>query len=352
MSGAFWSRVRCAGVFVSAGMCGCVRLHAPEPFELGRVPIPVAEYAGVSAEASAEISAEPAAELDTTRASVAGADLAAEAAADVDSTADADDASHHDWTRVRVCSPTDAVRGICVLMPGILGSHSSPTCENRLRGDGWHVVVVAPPLVSAVLRELRAEDAQVDLAERGARVGRAVDSVVARAAEMARDRVAALRTSDAALADKPVIFVGESLGALLGVGVVATGRVECDAAIFVAGGGSLLDVAAESSIRRFLFGDLPIDDPEFRRGFVAASRFDSLAAAGRLRGCPVVCVTAAIDIIVPTPSQEALWMALGQPPRYRFDGGHLELFLFAEWNILPAVREVASRATASLPSAP
>jgi len=55
---------------------------------------------------------------------------------------------------------------------------------------------------------------------------------------------------------------------------------------------------------------------------------------------------------VPTPSQEALWMALGQPPRYRFDGGHLELFLFAEWNILPAVREVASRATASLPSAP
>jgi hypothetical protein len=133
---------------------------------------------------------------------------------------------------------------------------------------------------------------------------------------------------------------------------VATGRVECDAAIFVAGGGSLLDVAAESSIRRFLFGDLPIDDPEFRRGFVAASRFDSLAAAGRLRGCPVVCVTAAIDIIVPTPSQEALWMALGQPPRYRFDGGHLELFLFAEWNILPAVREVASRATASLPSAP
>ena len=327
MSGAFWSRVRCAGVFVSAGMCGCVRLHAPEPFELGRVPIPVAEYAGVFAEASAEISAEPAAELDTTRASVAGADLAAEAAADVDSTADADDASHHDWTRVRVCSPTDAVRGICVLMPGILGSHSSPTCENRLRGDGWHVVVVAPPLVSAVLRELRAEDAQVDLAERGARVGRAVDSVVARAAEMARDRVAALRTSDAALADKPVIFVGESLGALL-------------------------DVAAESSIRRFLFGDLPIDDPEFRRGFVAASRFDSLAAAGRLRGCPVVCVTAAIDIIVPTPSQEALWMALGQPPRYRFDGGHLELFLFAEWNILPAVREVASRATASLPSAP
>jgi hypothetical protein len=308
-------------------MCGCVRLHAPEPFELGRVPIPVAESAGVFAEASAEISAESAAELDTTRASVAGADLAAEAAADVDSTTDADDASRDDWTRVRVCSPTDAVRGICVLMPGILGSHSSPTCENRLRGDGWHVVVVAPPLVSAVLRELRAEDAQVDLAERGARVGRAVDSVVARAAEMARDRVAALRTSDAALADKPVIFVGESLGALL-------------------------DVAAESSIRRFLFGDLPIDDPEFRRGFVAASRFDSLAAAGRLRGCPVVCVTAAIDIIVPTPSQEALWMALGQPPRYRFDGGHLELFLFAEWNILPAVREVASRATASLPSAP
>lgn len=68
------------------------------------------------------------------------------------------------------------------------------------------------------------------------------------------------------------------------------------------------------------------------------------APAARLRDGPIVCVTAEIDRIVPAESQEALWRALGEPPRYRFDGGHLELFLFARWNILPVVREVATKA--------
>jgi len=57
-------------------------------------------------------------------------------------------------------------------------------------------------------------------------------------------------------------------------------------------------------------------------------------------------------MIVPVQAQEALWSALGEPPRYRFDGGHLELFVFAELNILPAIRAVAARAGAALPSSP
>ena len=75
-------------------------------------------------------------------------------------------------------------------------------------------------------------------------------------------------------------------------------------------------------------------------------------AAARLRDGPIVCVAAEIDRIVPAESQEALWRALGEPPRFRFDGGHLELFVFAEWNILPAIRDMAARAGAALPSVP
>lgn len=246
-----------------------------------------------------------------------------------------------------------AGKGICVLLPGILGSHSSPTCEHGLCDDGWDVVVVEPKLVSSVLTELKVEVKVDDGGGRyrqGERVGRAVDGVIEAAAAAAGRAVLVLTAVDERLRDRPVIVVGESLGALMGVGVVRTGFVPCDAAVFVAGGGSLLDVAERSSLRRILFGDLPIDDPDFRAGFAAGSRLDSLAAAGGLRGCPVVCVTAAIDLIVPTDTQEALWTALGEPPRYRFDGGHLELFTFAEWNILPAVRAVA--AVTALPSAP
>ena len=300
---------------------GCVRLHAPERLELGTQPMPLRD-----------------ARVEDGRR---------------DGTAD--------WVRVRRVREGRAARGVCVLLPGILGSYSAPTSENRLLGDGWDVVVVAPPLVSSVLGELRAgegEPLQDDtrhpesLELQGVRVGRAVDAVIARTAEAARGEISALRAADPALGGKPVLVVGESLGALIGVGVVATGRVPCDAAIFVAGGGSLLDVAAHSSLRRFIFGDLPIDDPAFRRGFASASRLDPLAAAGSLHGCPVACVTAGMDLIVPVREQEALWSALGEPPRYRFDGGHLELFVFAEWNILPAIREVAARAAAALPSAP
>jgi hypothetical protein len=331
---------RCVSLLPMLALSACVRLHAPDPFVLGERSISAsAGAAGDPTTNAARLAAAPSESIGSAD-SVLGVPLHA--------------ADEEDWIRVRTASTRDSVKGVCVLMPGILGSHSSPTCERSLRTDGWHVVIVAPPLVSSVLAELRGADAgdPSDLADRGARVGRAVDAVVCRAAELARREVETLRSGDETLAGKPVIFVGESLGALLGVGVVATGRIDCDAALFVAGGGSLLDVAAESSIRRILFGDLPIDEPAFRDGFAAASRFDSLAAAASLRGCPVVCVTADIDVIVPTPAQEALWSALGRPPRYRFDGGHLELFVFAEWNIMPAVREVASRAVASLPSAP
>lgn len=296
--------------FAAIGCCmaqACVRLHAPAELALGERPIPC--------------------RVEATAATVASDD------------------AQDDWVRVRRVPDARTVKGICVLLPGILGSHSSPTCENRLCDDGWNVIVISPPLVSSVLAEFKV-DSEAGRRDMGARVARAVDSVIERAADAGRRMVDELRAHDATLAEQPVILVGESLGALMGVGVAGSGRVPCDAAVFVAGGGSLLDVAAGSTLRRVLFGDLPIDDAEFREGFASASRLDSLAAATALRGCPVVCVTAAIDVIVPIATQEALWVALGEPPRYRFDGGHLELFVFARWNILPVVRAVADRAVA------
>jgi hypothetical protein len=302
-----------AGTALACALAGCVRLHAPDRLELGAEPLP---RAGA-----------PIAEADRDGAETAG------------------------WTRVRRVAGGRESRGICVLLPGILGSYSAPTSENRLCDDGWNIVVVSPPLVGSVLAAMRSDDAD-GLESKGARVARAVDSVIVRASTAARREIDALRRVDAALAGKPLLVVGESLGALMGVGVVATGLVPADAALFVAGGGSLVDVAAESSLRLLLFGDLPVDDAAFRRGYEAAARFDSLAAARCLHGCPVACVTAGIDIIVPTRTQEALWSALGEPARYRFDGGRMELFVFAEWNIVPAIRAVAARAGAALPSAP
>ena len=125
-------------VFVMAslagGLLGCVRLHAPERLELGSSPLPRVRA--------------PISEAGSAQADTAG------------------------WTRVREIPEGRESRGICVLLPGILGSHSAPTSENRLCEDGWSIVVVAPPLVSSVMTELRAEG-EGGLEEKGARVARA-----------------------------------------------------------------------------------------------------------------------------------------------------------------------------------
>jgi hypothetical protein len=111
----------------------------------------------------------------------------------------------------------------------------------------------------------------------------------------------------------------------------------------VAGGGGFLDVACESSARRLLFGDLPLDDSRFREGFDSAVAFDPIRAAPRLHGAPLVLVTADEDTIVPAALQDALWRALGEPPRYRWSGGHLELFLRADVSVMPVVRDIVRR---------
>ena len=141
---------------------------------------------------------------------------------------------------------------------------------------------------------------------------------------------------------KPVLLIGESLGALLGVGLAASGVVPFDAAVFVAGGGSLIDVIEGSVIRRAVFGDLPMTDPEFCSGFRETVKRDPLQSARALCGGPIVVLSATNDKIVPSATQDALWEALGKPPRYTYDGGHLSLFSGALFTIVPVMCEVAN----------
>ncbi|MEY5060486.1 MAG: hypothetical protein RIS45_407, partial [Planctomycetota bacterium] len=139
---------------------GCTRMHAPEALALG----------------VKRIEEQPAGTVERGEGSFSGT-------------------SSGEWARRVPASGEAGVRGICVLLPGILGSYSSPTCENNLRDDGWHVVVIAPPLVSSVLAELKIDNPR-GAEGKGARVAQAVDSVVARVAELARDETARLRGED------------------------------------------------------------------------------------------------------------------------------------------------------------
>ena len=235
-----------------------------------------------------------------------------------------------------------AARGVCVLLPGIIGLHSSPSTTRALCDDGWHVLIVAPPLVKCVLETMRT-CGSAPLREQGVAVAKEFDRVVDAMSYGTTMHLLTMVKQSPQLSGKPVLLVGESMGALVGVGLAASGVVPFDAALFVAGGGSLLDVVGSSSIRRLAFGDLPINDPEFRAGFAAAVTSEPLMAAETLRSAPIVLLTARDDIIVPAQTQDALWMALGQPPRYIYDGGHISLFVGAPITVVPVIREIAEK---------
>jgi hypothetical protein len=52
-------------------------------------------------------------------------------------------------------------------------------------------------------------------------------------------------------------------------------------------------------------------------------------------------ITAGDDSVVPSETQEALWQALGAPPRFVWDAGHFELFWRSESTIVPVARRLA-----------
>ncbi|MFM7050948.1 MAG: hypothetical protein ACKOYN_02280 [Planctomycetota bacterium] len=234
------------------------------------------------------------------------------------------------------------LRGTCVVVPGVLGSGSAAHIVGPLAREGWAVAVVWPPLVDRVIEAMR-EGRELSREELGAAVAREVDRTVLDAARVAQLELRWLHARHPELAAKPVLLVGESMGAIAGVGMAASGEVPFDAALFVAGGGGFLDVAASTPIRPVLFGDLPIADGAFVRGFAATSRYDPLVAARSLATAPVAVLTARIDFIVPTACQESLRQALGKPPRFVFERGHIELFTMGGAHVMPVVRELAAR---------
>ena len=73
------------------------------------------------------------------------------------------------------------------------------------------------------------------------------------------------------------------------------------------------------------------------------ARASMYMGAKLIQNTGVVVITADDDLIVPSARQEALWHALGEPPRYRWSGGHLDLFLAADRSIWPVIEAVEAR---------
>ena len=228
--------------------------------------------------------------------------------------------------------------GICIYLPGMMAGAS---LDFELGDEGWLVYELRPPLFEFAKATIDVTEG-MDPHKRGVVLGFVVDSVIQMAAEVTVVWIDALRRRDVALRDAPVFVVSESLGVMSAVGLLATGRVPFDGAVFIAGGGSGLDVLQTTILPLTMLRGLE-KDPAFIAGYHEGCQFDPLHAAAALRGCPIAVLTADSDLVVPSATQQMLWEALGQPPRYLYEGGHESLMKSTWWTIDPMLREVAKK---------
>ena len=232
------------------------------------------------------------------------------------------------------------LRGVCIVVPGMLGVHSADALASALVGDHWAIAVVWPPLADRALESMERSQGK-PANERGEALARTVDSLLANAARVAQFALIKLHARYPELEGKPVLVVGESMGAMAGIGMVATGQLPFDAALFVAGGGDLIEVTRKSLLRGFLDRDGLLKDDRFAASYREICMLDPMRAASTLRGGPIAVITAGDDAVVPSETQEALWQALGAPPRFVWDAGHFELFWRSESTIVPVARRLA-----------
>jgi dienelactone hydrolase len=142
--------------------------------------------------------------------------------------------------------------------------------------------------------------------------------------------------------------LGISIGGMLATLFAAVEpRLDC-AVICLAGGdfGELVVSADEVQLERWVRERLTADGisaAELQERIRREFEVDPLRLAPAVDPCRVLFVTARWDGVIPRPSREALWHALGQPERIDVPLGHYTTFLALNWILGRASRFATSR---------
>ncbi|MEM7628523.1 MAG: hypothetical protein AAF356_03775 [Planctomycetota bacterium] len=243
--------------------------------------------------------------------------------------------------------------GTIVLLPGLFGTPEPmiDRFERSLRRRGWAVVrLLAPP--SRFTQRLRVE---VDPSDGFGAEGQMIaDELTGRAAEVAYAADAALahaKTLRPALADRPVVLLGMSGGAIASPTAFAWAKGNYDAVVLIAGGTDFLRINAESNYAPWVeaielvppgAADDPLGDdkreqsaradrslwsPGLGDAYLERAHLDGHHLAPRLAGVPTLLIHATADRAVPAPRGDDLWRRAGEPERWEVPVGHEVLFL-------------------------
>lgn len=247
---------------------------------------------------------------------------------------------------VSIAGPTSSeARGICVLTPGLGGTTAVETGLRALALRGWLVVELA----SDALRGWRTRQRSFLGDPTPSALAARIDAELFEDALVAEAVLALLVAEEPALAERPLVLVGSSLGAI-GLPAMAA-RIESiraertealprvSGAVLVGGGAGLADLLLQSPVGGHWLRLAGLDGATVDRAALAAAIDADCALAPErclwaLDGRPVLLIDAMFDAIVPRRSADRLWRALGEPERWSHPVGHLGLYVLAggaEW---------------------
>ena len=235
----------------------------------------------------------------------------------------------HVWLREPASGP---VRGLVIALLSLGDSRYEDAVIDELNRRGWAVlgspypfgleVMFGPSLEEPYTTERFAAAIAANLDTRLAEWVYGCEAVLEELAETRPD-----------VAQRPMVIVGFSAGALGAPALAARLHGRVDAAVLIGGGADILRIIHTSHLFRnavqVRWEEGPIAPEvldELSRHYLAASRLDPYHTAAALVRVPVLMLHAAKDRIVPAPTGDLLYERLGRPERWTFDLGHELLF--------------------------
>lgn len=237
--------------------------------------------------------------------------------------------------------------GTIVLLPGMFGTPHMIVSglEKYWRNQGYGVIRMRSHPSRFTQHEMLAvKKGQESLVARKA--ARLNDDRVAEGAYATKAALEYVHGLRPELADKPVVLVGMSGGAMMLPTVYAYSPDSYHGAVLIAGGADFLSIAIESNYKKWidaLVFDFKAGTQEVRLNtdlgkptkeqlatlssvYLEHSKLDAYHTAKELGDIPVLMLHATLDQAVPASSGQLLYERLGEPDRWSYPLGHELIF--------------------------
>jgi len=231
--------------------------------------------------------------------------------------------------------------GTIMLMPGMMGTPEIVIdgIERYFCSKGWSVIrMLSHPSRFTERMRFGLEEGSTALVAQ--QIAEMFDTRTAEAAYSASGAVRFVHERFPGDAEKPVVLLGMSGGAMILPSVYSFDPSLYSAGVMIAGGGNFLEINTRSNYAKWIDAldidadpsDTEIQTPEKDQLrelvdlYLAMSKLDSLHTAGSMQGVPMLMLHASTDKAVPASTGDALHEALGKPERWVYPVGHELIF--------------------------